>query len=168
MIRSFARILFFPLLLISVTAFCQRKQDIKVIAYFAGSPEMLDNFDPQKFTHIIYCFGHLSGSSFHLGNSTDTLLIKKMVNMRKKNPELKVLLSIGGWGGCRTCSETFSTDENRRAFSASVKKLSDYFNTDGIDLDWEYPTIQGYPGHRFAAEDKSDFTALLKTLRDVL
>ena len=40
-----------------------------------------------------------------------------------------------------------------------------YFQTDGIDLDWEYPVIAGYPGHAHSAADKKNFTLLIKTLR---
>jgi chitinase len=75
------------------------------------------------------------------------------------------MLSIGGWGGCATCSDVFNTIEGRKEFALSVKDISDYFKTDGIDLDWEYPAIKGFPGHSFRAEDRSNFTSLLKELR---
>ncbi len=47
-------------------------------------------------------------------------------------------------------------------------RTSEYFGTNGVDLDWEYPAISGFPGHRFVPEDKANFTVLLKALRDVL
>jgi len=62
----------------------------------------------------------------------------------------------------------FSTEEGRKSFATSVKSLTDYFGSDGIDLDWEYPSIEGFPGHKFMAEDKENFTSLVKTLRNVL
>jgi len=58
--------------------------------------------------------------------------------------------------------------ENRKAFAQSVKQLNEYFKTDGIDLDWEYPAIEGHPGHAYTPEDKQNFTALLKIIREVL
>ncbi|HET6225701.1 MAG TPA: glycosyl hydrolase family 18 protein, partial [Bacteroidia bacterium] len=85
-----------------------------------------------------------------------------------KNPSLKVILSLGGWGGCMTCSDVFSTQEARKEFSESVLKLSQYFHTDGLDLDWEYPSIKGFPGHAFKPQDKENFTALLKQLRKTM
>lgn len=139
-----------------------------VIAYYSGSLAAIDSFDARNFTHIIYCFGHLKDNQLFLRSAKDTLLIQKMVAMKQQNKTLKVLLSLGGWGGCAPCSEAFSTNEGRVTFAQSVKSLSDYFGSDGIDLDWEYPSIEGYPGHKFMAEDKSNFTSLVTTLREVL
>lgn len=139
-----------------------------IISYYSGGLEQLDSFDAASMTHIIYCFGHLKGNKLHIGKQRDTLLIQKMVAMKKKNPALKVLLSLGGWGGCAPCSEVFSTAAGRSEFAQSVKSLNTFFGADGIDLDWEYPTISGHPGHRFAPEDKPAFTALVTELRNVL
>ena len=44
--------------------------------------------------------------------------------------------------------------------------MTAYFKTDGIDLDWEYPAIKGFPEHAFRKEDRKNFTALLKELRE--
>jgi chitinase len=88
--------------------------------------------------------------------------------LKKRNPSLKVILSLGGWGGCKTCSDVFSTEAARDEFSESVLKLNQYFNTDGIDLDWEYPAIEGYPGHAYKIQDRENFTALLKSLRKTM
>ena len=158
----------FIFLLLSNTAYQQGKNNFNVIAYYSGGLAQLDSFDVRKLTHIIYCFGHLKGNEYYLNSARDTAMISKMVSLKKKNPKLKVLVSLGGWGGCRTCSEVFASEANRKQFAASVKKLNDYFKTDGIDLDWEYPTVSGYPGHRFAPEDKANFTDLLVQLRKTL
>lgn len=139
-----------------------------VIAYYSGSLERLDSFDARSMTHLIYCFGHLKGNKLHLSRQRDTLMIQKMVAMKKVNPELKVLLSLGGWGGCEPCSDAFSTATGRSEFAQSVKELNTFFSADGIDLDWEYPTIEGHPGHPYKAEDKPNFTALVTELRNVL
>lgn len=146
----------------SQTAIAQKKA---VIAYYSGSIQKLDSFDARNFTHIIYCFGHLEGDQLKLRGANDTAIIQKMVAMKSQNKNLKVLLSLGGWGGCAPCSEVFSTEKGRKNFATSIKSLTDYFVSDGIDLDWEYPAIAGYPNHRFAPEDKPNFTELVKELR---
>lgn len=139
-----------------------------VIAYYAGPPERLDSFEVEKLTHLIFCFGHLKGNSFSLGNARDSITIQKMVALKSRNPQMKIILSLGGWSGCQTCSTVFTTGKGRRQFARSVKEITDYFGTDGIDLDWEYPAIAGFPGHPYSPDDKHAFTVLIKQLRKKL
>lgn len=158
----------FCLLVVSVMAQRSTNSDLKVIAYFAGNPELALNVPAKKITHIIFSFCHLKGNRLNVDNARDTLTIQRLVDLKKKNPRLKVLLSLGGWGGCKTCSDVFSTAAGRDEFAKSVKELGAYFKTDGIDLDWEYPTIEGFPGHQYMAADKENFTALVTVLRKTL
>ena len=44
-------------------------------------------------------------------------------------------------------------------------ELTDYFHTDGIDLDWEFPALAAYPEHPFKVEDKVNLTSLVQSLR---
>ncbi|WP_205512696.1 glycoside hydrolase family 18 protein [Longitalea arenae] len=143
-------------------------QALNVIAYYAGQAAQVDSFAAEKLTHIIFSFCHLKGNQLAVDNAGDTATIQRLVGLKKRNPRLKVLLSLGGWGGCETCSDVFSTDKGREEFSRSVKGLLDYFKADGIDLDWEYPAISGYPGHRFVPEDKPNFTKLVVSLRKAI
>jgi chitinase len=163
----FISVLFISQLLLAQSIPAQRNGKA-VLAYYSGSLQALDSFDANSYTHLIYCFGHLQGNRLQLGKEKDTLLIQKMVGLKKVNPQLKVLVSLGGWGGCAPCSDVFGTKKGRKEFAQSVKEINTFFGADGIDLDWEYPTIQGYPGHRFAPEDKQHFTALVKQLRKTL
>jgi chitinase len=140
--------------------------EIKVIGYYAGTSIPIDSFETNKLTHLIYCFGVLCENRFCLRYEKDSVIISSMVDLKKKQPDLKIMLSLGGWGGCRPCSEVFATESGRREFASSVKQISSYFGTDGIDLDWEYPVVPGFPGHRYAEEDKQSFSLLVKTLRD--
>ena len=78
------------------------------------------------------------------------------------------MLSLGGWGGCAPCSETFATPRGRRVFAASTLRLLARTGTDGIDIDWEYPAVEGYPGHRYSPDDRHNFTLLMKELRATL
>ncbi len=149
------------------SAFSQNNKPA-VIAYYAGSAARVDSFNMNQLTHIIFSFGHLKGNRLNIDNARDTATIRKLVAQKSKNPSLKVLLSLGGWGGCKSCSDIFSTETGRQEFAGSVKELLTYFNADGIDLDWEYPTIEGHPGHPYKAEDKANFTELVKTLRKKL
>jgi chitinase len=161
-------------LFISANSVAQKNKDIKVIAYYSGPISDLDSIDVNKITHLIFCFGHLDGQRYKVDNAKDTAIIQRMVSLKAKNPKLKVLLSLGGWGGCETCSDAFFTSEGRKEFARSVKELTNYFKTDGIDLDWEYPTIRldndidKEPVHKTAPEDYNNFTDLVQQLRKTL
>lgn len=158
------------LILIALMVGCnadKTKNSFRIIAYYAGPTALLDSFDFDKVTHIIFSFGHLKGNLLDIANANDTVTIQKMVELKSKHPSLKVLLSLGGWGGCETCSDVFDSEVGRREFANSVKELTTYFKTDGIDLDWEYPAIQGPPGHTFRKVDRDNFTKLVRELREV-
>lgn len=158
------------LLFITCVTIAQPKpaKKISVIGYYAGDAEQVNAYPVEKLTHIIFSFCHLKGNELAVDNKKDTLTIRRLVTLKKRNPSLKVILSLGGWGGCEMCSPVFSTDQGRMEFAKSVKRLNDYFKTDGIDLDWEYPAIEGFPGHAFKAEDKQNFTLLVEALRKQL
>ncbi len=150
------------------TVLSAQNKDKAVIAYYSGGPERIDSFDAKLMTHIIFCFAHLANNRMKLGSYRDTLTIQKMVALKQKNPALKVLISLGGWGGCQPCSDAFATKKGRNEFAGSVKDLTDFFAADGIDLDWEYPSIEGYPGHKYSPKDKKNFTSLVYRLRKTL
>ena len=157
--------------IISFHSFAQKKspkKPIAVIAYYAGRTTMIDSFEVEKLTHLIFCFCHLKGNLLSVGNARDSATIQKMVALKSRNPQLKIILSLGGWGGCQTCSAVFTTKKGRKEFAKSVRDLNNYFGTDGVDLDWEYPAIEGFPGHAYSAEDKPAFTQLIKQLRKKL
>ena len=141
---------------------------IRVIAYYSGSSEKLDQYPVEKLTHIIYSFSHLKGNELDIGNENSISTVNKMVELKKRNPNLKVILSLGGWGGCQTCSEVFSSKNDRKVFARSVKNLLVKHGADGIDLDWEYPAVAGFPGHDYKPEDRHNFTRLVKALRKSL
>jgi chitinase len=139
-----------------------------VIAYYSGNETDINPYPVEKLTHLIYSFCHLKGNRLAVDNEQDSLTILQLVSLKKRNPNLKVLLSLGGWGGCKTCSEVFSTAQGRLEFARSVKDLLAIYRVDGLDLDWEYPAIEGVPGHPFKPEDKQNFTALIEILRSTI
>jgi chitinase len=141
---------------------------LKVIAYYSAGPDRVDSLPVEKLDQVIYSFCHLKGNRMAVDDGEDSLTIRKLVARKARNPELKVLLSLGGWGGCQPCSDVFSSDSGRREFAQSVLELSKGLGTDGIDLDWEYPVIEGFPGHPFKLDDKTNFTALVESLRRTL
>jgi chitinase len=161
--------IFLPLLLACVSLTCaQSKKDFNILAYYSRGPEKVDSLPAEKLTHIIFSFCHLKGNKLTVDNEQDSTTIVKLVGLKKRNPKLKIILSLGGWGGCKTCSDVFSTKGGIHEFSESVLGLTKRYHTDGLDLDWEYPVIEGYPGHAYKPEDKQNFTALVQNIRKTL
>jgi chitinase len=142
-----------------------QRSEFRVIGYYAGRNIPPDSFQIEQLTHLIWCFGHLKGNRLNIATEKDSTIIQQMVALKKRNPKLKVMLSLGGWGGCETCSDVFSTQQGRDEFAQSARELSDYFGTDGIDLDWEYPVVKGHPGHPYKEADRGNFTELVRALR---
>jgi len=158
-------LLVFLFVCVSVTVDAQR---LAVIGYYAGRNTAIDSFPTDKLTHIIFSFCHLKGNRLNVNNANDTATIRHLVALKDKNPNLKVILSLGGWGGCKTCPDVFSTDSGRNDFAQSARELGDYFHTDGIDLDWEYPALENVPGYSYSPQDKDNFTAVVRLLRKTL
>ncbi len=147
---------------------CAPAQPFVVVGYYPGDAGAVDAYPVGDLTHLIYSFGHLRGAELALDSVAARTTVPALVGLKRRHPKLKILLSLGGWGGCGPCSEVFATDSGRRVFARSVRRLGDSLGTDGIDLDWEYPAIPGFPGHRHDPADREHFTALVIALREAL
>jgi chitinase len=92
--------------------------------------------------------------------------IEYIRNYKKIKPDLKLLLSVGGWGhgGFSPMASTF---ENRQKFADSALSAMETLNLDGIDIDWEYPCI-GWANIESSPDDKVNFTLMLNQLRETL
>lgn len=89
-----------------------------------------------------------------------------MERIRLINPQIQLVLSIGGWEA-EGFSQAAETEEGRVRFAKSVMRLTREYGFDGIDVDWEYP-CSDKAGIRMIPEDKENFTLLLRELRKQL
>jgi chitinase len=137
----------------------------KVIAYYTGNAENIKQYPLDKLTHIIYSFLKLQNDTLTFRDSTQLQTVLQLVELKKDHPQLKIMVSVGGWGGCAPCSGMFDTLSRRNTFVQTAAQLLKDYAIDGLDLDWEYPAIEGYPGHQYLQQDKNNFTALVKELR---
>jgi len=158
----------FLLCSITTNIFAQKNKKLDIIAYYTGDDKLINEYEVKKLDQIIFSFCHLKDGKLSVDSPKDSTTIKYLVSLKAANPQLKIVLSLGGWGGCEPCSAAFSTPEGRLIFAKSVKEVSNYFKVDGLDLDWEYPAIEGLPGHLFQPADKPNFTELIKILRSTL
>lgn len=141
---------------------------LAVMGYYTGDGRDLDRYDFTKLTHLIFSFVYLDGNQVSFRDEAAVAAYQRLLALKAEYPHLKVMLALGGWGGCEPCSEVFSSAENRRAFARSVKTVLTEIGGDGLDLDWEYPAIEGHPGHPYKPQDRQNFTALVQDLRSTL
>ncbi len=139
-----------------------------IIGYVTGNGWTKDQIDPTKLTHINYAFA-VPDSTGKLAPMTtkDAVNMAALVSLKAKNKDLKVLLSVGGWGGCKYFSDAALTDASRRAFANSAADALIKHKLDGIDIDWEYPAQVG-AGNIYRPADNANFTLFLKAIRDRL
>lgn len=137
-----------------------------IMGYIAGFRGGLNGsvIDAKKLTHINYAFGLIRNGRVVLENPHDTYNLEVLDSLKSDNPDLKILLSVGGWGGSHDFSDVALTPTARLKFARSAVDLVRVYNLDGIDIDWEYPGMVG-AGNIYRPEDKQNFTLLLKELR---
>lgn len=135
----------------------------RIIAYVYKDAE-ISRISAEKLTHINYAFALVSESGEVVLPDPDApARIAQMQALKARNPRLKILLSVGGWGADHF-SDAALTDASRVKLAASAAAMLKRYALDGIDLDWEYPGQPG-PGIKYRAEDKQNFTLLLQEMR---
>lgn len=128
----------------------------------AKLPEMTRE-DLIKLTHLNVAFGHVIDHRISTGHLQH---LKRLRDIKREHPELCILLSVGGWGA-GGFSEAAATEEGRRSMAESAVRVLEEHPFDGIDLDWEYPSY-GEAEIASSPDDKTNFTLLLKTIREAL
>lgn len=136
-------------------------------SYSGYTPEKIDI---RKLTHINYAFANISSDyKIEMGYpDKDPENFKKFQELKKIAPDLKVLISIGGWNWSGRFSDMAATDVSRTKFAASCAEFVSRYGLDGVDLDWEYPVGGGLDSNSKSPDDKQNFTLLLKKIREKL
>lgn len=118
----------------------------------------------QKLTRINYAFANIKDGRIVEGFPTDAANFAVLNALRRQNPSLTILISVGGWLWSGGFSDAVLTEQSRERFIDSAVAFIERYNLDGLDIDWEYPGQVG-AGNRFRPEDKQNYTAVLKELR---
>jgi chitinase len=163
----------------------------RVVGYYYG-PTLRNGFpiasiDGTRLTHINYAFGNIDpdgravlgdacldvgrcapGNNPHQQPGGNFAELRRL---KQRYPQLRTLISIGGWSWSGRFSDVAATPERRRRFVESAVNLfiRDHAGVfDGIDLDWEYPVGGGLAGNRNRPEDRRNYTLLVSEFRRVL
>ncbi|KAJ8871793.1 hypothetical protein PR048_028133 [Dryococelus australis] len=128
-----------------------------------------ENIQPDLCTHLVYAFVGISTSGQvvlldeynDIADNYGKNAMGRCQNLKTSNPNLKVLVAIGGWNeGSVKYSIVVNNDTLRATFVDSIVNFTVSYGFDGFDLDWEYPGLRGG-----ASTDKAAFAQLLKELR---
>lgn len=146
-----------------------RKPKPQLTAYiFPQNATLTPNqVDPHTATRLNYAFANIQNGRMVTGFQHDAENFAVLTALRKQNPKLTVLVSVGGWLWSTNFSDVSLTPASRARFIDSAVQFVTQYNLDGLDIDWEYPGLPG-AGHPFRAEDKQNFTALLREMRAAL
>ena len=107
-----------------------------------------------QLTHINYSF--LTPKADGTFNPIHNSWKLKQIVETGHNHDVKVSISVGGWGWDAQFEELAANPESRAAFVQNLSAFVDEYQLDGADIDWEYPD---------AGESSQNFLALIKELR---
>ncbi|KAJ2615055.1 hypothetical protein H4S08_001412 [Coemansia sp. RSA 1365] len=142
----------------------------------------------ERLTHINYSFAKLESNTIALGdpwadvekpypNTTyDADDLKGNIGefnnerspVRLRNPQLRTMISVGGWTWSGGFSSMASSAHSRAEFVRSVGDFLQRYRFDGIDIDWEHPVEGGMDGNPHSPDDARNYLILLRELRQYL
>lgn len=147
----------------------QGDSDIVIMAYYVPEKDYQPEKIPvEKLTHIIFSFSEVIDNRMAFVNESSSEKLHKLVNQKERNPDLKVMIACGGWGGCAGFSDMAATPETRGIFVESTIEFINTYKLDGVDIDWEYPGLPGAGNPFRPEEDEDNFTMLMKELREAM
>jgi GH18 family chitinase len=125
-----------------------------IILAYATDGIFADIIPYDKLTHINYAFltPKADGTFNPINNAWK---LKQIVKVGREH-NVRVCISVGGWGWDAQFEELAANPESRSTFVQNLKAFVEEYKLDGVDIDWEYPD----PG-----ESSQNFLALIEQLR---
>ena len=129
----------------------------RIVGYVTDKGVTATEKQIRSVTHLNYAFALPQGDGSLL-DIANPWKLEAYTEIAHAN-DVKVLISIGGWGGDAEFERLAASPTSRATFVSEVVALVDDFGLDGADVDWEYPD----PGPSSEA-----YTALMTELRAAL
>jgi chitinase len=117
-----------------------------------------------SLTRVNYAFANIEHGKIVEGFAHDRENFQVLHNLKQVNPNLQIVVSVGGWTWSGAFSDMVLTAASRKTFIDSAVQFVRDHQLDGLDVDWEYPGSIGN-GNVFRPEDKQNYTLFLKELR---
>ncbi|MFD0696977.1 glycosyl hydrolase family 18 protein [Paenibacillus sp. GCM10027628] len=92
----------------------------------------------------------------------------QLVKLKQANPNVKTIISVGGWTWSNRFSDVAADATVRSNFAKSAVSFIKKYQFDGVDLDWEYPVSGGLAGNSYRTADKQNYILLLQAIRSEL
>src|SRR5258706_4397818 len=128
----------------------------RIIAYTTDA--IVEGVIPyDKLTHINYAF--LTPKDDGTFNPINNDWKLKLITQNGHAHNVKVLISVGGWGWDSQFETVAAKPELRSAFVQNLKAFVDEYQLDGTDIDWEFPD---------AGQSSLNYLALIAELRTAM
>lgn len=126
--------------------------------YRPGDGSCLPNaIEPSLCTHVIYSFANVTNNKIDIWEWNDEMMYEHLNGLKKRNPNLKTLLSVGGSSfSYQRFFELASNPENRQTFVRSVPPFLRLHGFDGLDISWVQPQ----------RKDRQPLATLIKELKE--
>ncbi len=138
--------------------------------YFDDGSFPVSKIPAADLTDLIYAFGEPgAGNICHPPSAAQSKTFAQLRKVREAHPQLRLLISIGGWAAAPQYSDAALTPKSRAAFARSC--IQEYIvrsGFEGIDIDWEFPVHGGIPQNPHRPQDRANVTALLAEIRSQL
>ncbi|KAJ3076481.1 hypothetical protein HDU98_002925 [Podochytrium sp. JEL0797] len=137
---------------------------------YSRKQNSIDQIDLSGFTGINYAFVNVdaTGTLQTFDSNADLNWMRTFTAQRVKYPNLKAIVSIGGWSGSQHFSTVAASASLTQAFVKNVHTFLDTMGFDGVDLDWEYPGGSGISCNAVSTSDAANLVNLVSALRTEL